>query len=115
MHLTDNTELTDAQTRDLVRRGVAKGRRMNATRRAVSGVAALAVVGALGLVLFRKAVYSALSMAFTMLNLAVLYGTMDAPFLVFVQIIVYTGAILMLFLFVGQQILGFLNLRQEEP
>ena len=47
MHLTDNTELTDAQTRDLVRRGVAKGRRMNATRRAVSGVAALAVVGAL--------------------------------------------------------------------
>ena len=40
MHLTDNTELTDAQTRDLVRRGVAKGRRMNATRRAVSGVAA---------------------------------------------------------------------------
>jgi nucleoid-associated protein YgaU len=47
MHLTDNSELTDAQTRDLVRRGVAKGRRMNATRRAVSGVAALAVVGAL--------------------------------------------------------------------
>ena len=33
MHLTDNTELTDAQTRDLVRRGVAKGRRMNANRR----------------------------------------------------------------------------------
>lgn len=64
----------------------------------ISGV--LAVVGALGLVLFRKAVYSALSMAFTMLNLAVLYGTMDAPFLVFVQIIVYTGAIMMLFLFV---------------
>ncbi|MFT3887116.1 MAG: hypothetical protein QM713_02985 [Arachnia sp.] len=45
--ITDNRELTDAQTRDLVRRGVAKGRRMNATRRAVSGVAALAVVGAL--------------------------------------------------------------------
>ncbi|HOA88100.1 NADH-quinone oxidoreductase subunit J [Propioniciclava tarda] len=62
--------------------------------------APLAVLGALGLVLFRKAVYSALSMAFVMLNLAVLYGTMDAPFLVFVQIIVYTGAIMMLFLFV---------------
>ena len=49
MHLTDNTELTDAQTRDLVRRGVAKGRRMNTTRRAVSGIAALAVVGALSI------------------------------------------------------------------
>jgi len=62
--------------------------------------APLMVLGALGLVFFRKAVHSALSMAFVMLNLAVLYGTLDAPFLVFVQIIVYTGAILMLFLFV---------------
>ncbi|MBK7821438.1 MAG: hypothetical protein IPJ61_10275 [Tessaracoccus sp.] len=48
MH-TDNTELTDAQTQALVRRGIAKGRRMNTTRRAVSGVAALAVVGALSI------------------------------------------------------------------
>lgn len=62
--------------------------------------APLMLLGALGLVLFKKAVYSALSMAFVMLNLAVLYGAMDAPFLVFVQIIVYTGAIMMLFLFV---------------
>nr|NLI50544.1 NADH-quinone oxidoreductase subunit J [Propionibacterium sp.] len=62
--------------------------------------APLMVLGALGLVFFRKAVYSALSMAFVMLNLAVLYATMDALFLVFVQIIVYTGAIMMLFLFV---------------
>ena len=52
MHLTDTTELTDAQTRDLVRRGVAKGRRMNTTRRAVSGVAALAVVGTLSIAAF---------------------------------------------------------------
>ena len=60
----------------------------------------LMVLGALGLVFFRKAVYSALSMVFVMMNMAVLYGTMDAPFLLFVQIIVYTGAIMMLFLFV---------------
>ena len=60
----------------------------------------LAVLGALGLVLFRKAVYAALSMAFTMVNLAVLYASLDAMFLTFVQIIVYTGAIMMLFLFV---------------
>ncbi|MCW3158100.1 NADH-quinone oxidoreductase subunit J [Micropruina sonneratiae] len=62
--------------------------------------APLMVLGALGLVLFRKAVYSALSMALTMVNLAVLYASLDAPFLFAIQIIVYTGAILMLFLFV---------------
>lgn len=60
----------------------------------------MAVLGALGLIVFRKAVYAALSMAFTMINLAVLYATLDAMFLTFVQIIVYTGAIMMLFLFV---------------
>ncbi len=60
----------------------------------------LMVAGGLGLVFFRKAVYSALGMAFAMLNLAALYLAMDAPFLGAVQIIVYTGAIMMLFLFV---------------
>ncbi len=60
----------------------------------------LMVAGGLGLILFRKAVYAALSMAFAMLNLAALYFAMDAPFLGAVQIIVYTGAIMMLFLFV---------------
>jgi NADH-quinone oxidoreductase subunit J len=60
----------------------------------------LMVLGGLGLVLFRKAVYSALSMALAMLNLAALYLALDAPFLGAVQIIVYTGAIMMLFLFV---------------
>ncbi len=60
----------------------------------------LAVLGGLGLIVFRKAVYAALSMAFTMVNLAVLYASLDAMFLTFVQIIVYTGAIMMLFLFV---------------
>ena len=58
------------------------------------------VLGGLGLILFRKAVYSALSMAFAMINLAVLYASLDAPFLFAIQIIVYTGAVLMLFLFV---------------
>ncbi len=58
------------------------------------------VLGGLGLILFRKAVYSALSMAFAMINLAALYASLDAPFLFAIQIIVYTGAVLMLFLFV---------------
>ena len=59
-----------------------------------------AVIGSLGLVFSRKAVHSALWVAFTMINLAVLYIVNAAPFLGMVQIIVYTGAVMMLFLFV---------------
>lgn len=62
--------------------------------------ATLAVLGALGTVLSRKAVHSALFIALTMINLAVLYVAQDAPFLGMVQIIVYTGAVMMLFVFV---------------
>ncbi|MDO5533247.1 MAG: NADH-quinone oxidoreductase subunit J [Propionibacteriaceae bacterium] len=63
-------------------------------------VGPLAVLGALGLVLSRRAVYAALSMAVAMISLAVLYASLDAPFLAMTQIIVYTGAVLMMFLFV---------------
>jgi NADH-quinone oxidoreductase subunit J len=62
--------------------------------------ATLAVAGALGMVLSRKAVHSALWVALTMINLAILYVANSAPFLGMVQIIVYTGAVMMLFLFV---------------
>lgn len=62
--------------------------------------AVLAVIGALGMVFSKKAVHSALFVALTMLNLAVLYATLDAVFLSMVQVIVYTGAVMMLFLFV---------------
>ena len=58
------------------------------------------VAAALGVVLVRKAVHAALLLASVMVMLAVLYLTLDAPFLFAVQIIVYTGAILMLFIFV---------------
>ena len=60
----------------------------------------LAVAGALGMVLSRKAVHSALWIALTMINLAVLYVANSAPFLGMVQVIVYTGAVMMLLLFV---------------
>jgi NADH-quinone oxidoreductase subunit J len=60
----------------------------------------LAVIGALGMVLARNAVHSALWLVVTMLNLGFFYVINSAPFLGFVQIIVYTGAIMMLFLFV---------------
>ena len=58
------------------------------------------VACALGMVAVRKAVHSALLLAVVMICLAVLYAAQDAPFLFAVQIIVYTGAVLMLFLFV---------------
>jgi NADH-quinone oxidoreductase subunit J len=61
---------------------------------------ALSVLGALGMVVSKKAVHSALWIALTMINLAVLYIANSAPFLGMVQIIVYTGAVMMLFLFV---------------
>lgn len=62
--------------------------------------APIMVLCGLGVVLFRKGVHSAVCMAGLMVTLAVLYASLDAPFLFAVQIIVYTGAILMLFLFV---------------
>jgi NADH-quinone oxidoreductase subunit J len=58
------------------------------------------VLAALGMVFARRAVHSALLLAVVMISLAVLYAAQDAPFLFAVQIIVYTGAVLMLFLFV---------------
>jgi NADH-quinone oxidoreductase subunit J len=63
-------------------------------------LAVVSVGAALGMVFNRKAVYSALMLGTVMLCLAVLYAVQDAPFLAAVQIIVYTGAIMMLFLFV---------------
>ena len=63
-------------------------------------VAPIVVIAALGLLFARKAVHAALSLAVVMIGLAVLYAANGAPFLFAVQIIVYTGAIMMLFLFV---------------
>lgn len=63
-------------------------------------LAPVMVAAALGMVLARKPVHSALCLAVVMISLAMLYAAQDAPFLFVVQIIVYTGAVLMLFLFV---------------
>ncbi|HEX9497069.1 MAG TPA: NADH-quinone oxidoreductase subunit J [Mycobacterium sp.] len=63
-------------------------------------LAVVAVVGAIGVVAAQKAVYSAMSLAGTMIALAVLYIAQDALFLGVVQVVVYTGAVMMLFLFV---------------
>ncbi|WP_432476421.1 NADH-quinone oxidoreductase subunit J [Nocardioides sp. GXQ0305] len=63
-------------------------------------LAPVMVAAALGILFVRKAVHAALLLAVVMISLAVLYAVLEAPFLFAVQIIVYTGAILMLFLFV---------------
>jgi NADH-quinone oxidoreductase subunit J len=63
-------------------------------------LAVLSVGAALAMILVRRAVHCALMLAVVMLCLATMYAMLGAPFLAFVQIIVYTGAVLMLFLFV---------------
>ena len=64
---------------------------------AIAGVAALAAVG---VVLFNNAIRSALCLVLNFFLLAVLYFTLNAQFLGIIQIVVYTGAIMVLFLFV---------------
>ena len=60
----------------------------------------LAVVAALGMLLVKKAVHSALLLAWVMITLAFFYIAQGALFLGIVQIVVYTGAVMMLFLFI---------------
>ncbi len=60
----------------------------------------LVLAGALGMVFSRNAIHSALWLVLTMLGLGVFYFVQQGPFLGAVQIIVYTGAIMILFLFV---------------
>ena len=60
----------------------------------------IALAGAFGTVLARNAIHAALFLVMTMGSLGVFYFIQEAPFLGVVQIIVYTGAIMMLFLFV---------------
>jgi NADH-quinone oxidoreductase subunit J len=63
-------------------------------------LAPIALAGALGMVFSRNAVHSALWLVTTMMSFGVFYVVQEAPFLGAVQIIVYTGAIMILFLFV---------------
>lgn len=63
-------------------------------------VAPMVLAGAVGVVVATKAVYSALFLAMTMLQIALFYVAQGAAFLGVVQVVVYTGAVMMLFLFV---------------
>ena len=73
--------------------------------------AAVTVIGSLVVVSQRNPVYSLLSLVGAFFGLCGLYVLLEAPFLAVVQIIVYAGAIMVLFLFVVM----LLNVPREEP
>lgn len=70
----------------------------------------IGISGAIGLIINRNPVYSALSLILNFFSIAGLYLTLQAEFLAVIQILVYAGAIMVLFLFV----IMLLNL-QDEP
>jgi len=72
--------------------------------------ALLAVGGALALIFAREPIHSALALILVMVSLAVLYLLLGAPFVAAVQIIVYAGAVMVLFVFV----IMLLNMGVEE-
>lgn len=62
--------------------------------------AAVALVGAISIIMARNTVYSAMGLLATMFSVAVLYVVLDAHFIAAVQVIIYAGAVMTLFLFV---------------
>lgn len=62
--------------------------------------AAIVLAGGLGVIVMRNPVHSALSLVMTLFGVAVLFINLEAYFLAVVQVIVYAGAIVVLFLFV---------------
>jgi len=79
-------------------------------------LAFLAIITALGVILSKNAVYSALSLLAHFLTIALMYFALSAQFLGIVQVIVYAGAIVVLFLFVIMLIGDrAVDVRQESP
>jgi len=73
-------------------------------------LALVSVIGALGVVLLRQPIHAALSLVGTLLTMAVLFVTLQAHFLAAIQVIVYAGAIMVLFLFV----IMLLNIERQQ-
>src|SRR2546421_11698855 len=73
-------------------------------------LALLAVVGAFNVIIQRNPIYSAISLVAVMCSLAGLFLTLNAQFIGAMQVIVYAGAIMVLFVFV----IMLLNVRTEE-
>ena len=72
--------------------------------------AALALVSAIVVVAQRNPIYSAFALIVTLCSLSAIYGILGASFIAILQVVVYAGAIMVLFLFV----LMLLNVRPEE-
>jgi NADH-quinone oxidoreductase subunit J len=72
--------------------------------------AALATLSALVVIGQRNPIYSAFALIVTLCSLSVIFGLLGSPFIAALQVIVYAGAIMVLFLFV----LMLLNVRSEE-
>jgi len=72
--------------------------------------ASVIIIGAIGVVMSRNPVHSALMLVMTLFGVAVLFVAQQANFLAAVQVIVYAGAIVVLFLFV----IMFLGVDREE-
>jgi NADH-quinone oxidoreductase subunit J len=74
-------------------------------------LATVMIIGALGVITLKQPVHAALSLVATLLTLAVTYVTLQAHFLAAIQVIVYAGAIMVLFLFV----IMLLNVQGDKP
>ncbi len=72
--------------------------------------AAVAVVSSLVVIGQKNPIYSAFALLATLCSLAVIFGLLGSPFIAALQVIVYAGAIMVLFLFV----LMLLNVKREE-
>lgn len=75
-----------------------------------TGFSILSVLGAIGLVIFRHPMNSAMSLVVTMISLAGLYALLSAKLIFAIQLIVYAGAIMSLMVF----IIMFLNVQTED-
>ena len=75
-----------------------------------AAAAALALVSALVVVLQRNPIYSAFALIVTLCSLSVVYGLLGSPFIAVLQLVVYAGAIMVLFLFV----IMLLNVKRED-
>jgi NADH-quinone oxidoreductase subunit J len=73
--------------------------------------AVIAIASALNIILQRNPMYSALSLIGTLLSLSALYLTVRAQFIAAIQIVVYAGAIMVLFIFV----IMLLNVPRDQP
>jgi len=76
------------------------------------GLALVAIASALGMLLSKSAIYSALNLVLNFLTVAIFFLLLNAPFISLVQITIYAGAIMVLFLFVIM-LLGAERLRRE--